>query len=235
MSKKLLIVALLLVSHLAFGAENFNGTTGQAASATAEVTAAPLTMSCMGRMANVTADHWAMSLGDTAGNANFFDLFFNGSFAGDPVTANTDATTSARARSTTGFNLSTWTVATGVYAAANSRAAYEGGGGKGTNTTSLTPAGIDATGIGVLKRATPAGFANGDIAECGLWNDAKPDDVVAMLGMRFAPSCRIQGLVAYYKMLNDATSLKDTIGTRNDLTLAGTTAVATHPNVINCQ
>lgn len=76
----------------------------------------------------------------------------------------------------------------------------------------------------------------GRLAECGIWNVALTDAEVATLAKGFAPPCvRRASLVAYYPMVRDTTSLKDLFSaTANNLTLAGTTAVADHPRVLNC-
>ena len=235
---KRLLALLLLVAAPAFGGVTFDATSNAKLSSTSvESTAAPLTICLMINPANTTTNYFIASVGDTAGDNEWFGLAARGADTGDPIRAFTaSGGPSAGAITSTGFSASTWQSACGVYTAANSRAAFLAGGSKGTETTSLTPSGIDATGIGFLNRATPAGFFNGDIAEVGIWNRALGDGEVAGLGLGYSPTC-YANTVGYYRMLTKTTTERDEFGsTRINLTYgSGTSTASTHPRITNCQ
>jgi hypothetical protein len=229
----LLFVAVILLARVALGAESFNGTTENGASSTVEVTGTPISMACWGK---TTTFGTAISISDTAGDTDYFWFLWN-TTGGNPIQATVEHSgTTGSATSTTGWTSGVWAHGAVVFASSTSRAAYINGGSKGTNATSVTPAGIDATDISALKRSSLSVFFSGSLAECGIWNVALTDDEVGVLAKGYAPPCVERGaLVAYYPMVNDSTSLKDIAGTTtNNLTLTGG-AVADHPPIIQCK
>lgn len=234
---KRLLVILLLVPQLTWGAMDFNGSTGKATASAVEVSAAPMSISCWGNSDSATASQTAVSISDTATDVQNLYVNWGGTAIGDPIRVVSDSTSAGVASSSSGYTISTWHHSAGVWTSSASRAAFIDGGSKGTETTDLSPSSLDTTGIGVLARLNQGGFFDGRLAECGIWNVALTDDEVATLARGFAPPCvRRASLLAYYPMIRDTTTLKDLFSaTANNLTLAGTTAVADHPRVINCQ
>lgn len=237
--KKLLALTLLL-PRMAFGAIDFNGSTGIASAASAEVTGVPLSFACLVNSDSATAGQVAFAVDDfNEVSSDSFRLQLRGPVGGDPASAVTvTAGTQTQADTSTGYSTGTWHSVVVVFASTTSRAAYIDGASKGTDATSSVPTGIDATEMGgVTINSVGSSFFDGKVAECGVWSTTLSDDDAAALGRFFAPPCvQRASLVAYYPTIRDATSLKDLFSaTANNLTLAGTTAVADHPRVINCQ
>lgn len=240
-----LILLALLIPQVVWGAHNFGGTTADwASAAVVEVTDDPFTVACWGRSESDTADQVAFGIADSAsGNNSDFRLNFAGAAVGDPIRAfvKDSGGTNAVAITSSAFTANTWHHATTVFASDTSRAAYIDGGSKGTNTDDQPTASLDVTTIGAVRREAPTSATtipfDGDIAECGVWNVELTDAEVATLAKGFAPPCvRRASLIAYYPMVRNTTTLKDSFSaTANNLTLNGTTAVSDHPRVINCQ
>lgn len=130
------------------------------------------------------------------------------------------------ASSASGPDLDSWHHACGVFTAATARAAFIDGGGKGTNSTDITPTGLGATRI--ARRV--ADYMSGRIAEAAIWNVALTDEEVAILGAGYSPLfVRPQNLVAYWPLIRDED--QDRIG-GYDMTAYNAPSIATHPPVI---
>lgn len=237
---KRLLAILFLIPQLVWGAHDYNGTTGYASSGVVEISGEPFSVSCWSRADNDTAAHAVFGISDTAVDTTYFSIFMTGTVGGDPILVRSRNTASgaADAATTSGFSANVWHHVAGVWTSSTSRTAYIDGGNTATNTDSRAVTGIDTTSFGAfILLAGPQLFMDGKTAECGIYNVALSADEVATLAKGFAPPCvRRASLLAYYPMLRDATTLKDLFSaTANNLTLAGTTAVADHPRVINCQ
>ena len=135
---------------------------------TAAVTAMPLTLACWFNSNDATLTQGLVWLGDKDSDTHMFYLAARGATAGDPISAFIYGVSNAEALTSTGYSANTWHHACGVYTSATSRAAYIDGGSKGTNTTSITPSGVDRTSIGRLNRLTPSQAFSGRIAEVGI-------------------------------------------------------------------
>jgi hypothetical protein len=210
-------------------ARNFNGTSEYLDHAAAVVTAAPLTMACWFRPDMASADLTLMAALNSAGS-NTFRLAARGNDAGDPVSWRVTAGGSlVAADTTTGFSSGTWHHACGVEASSNSRRVYLDGGGKGTNTSSRTPSGINQTRVGFGNSA----YMDGRIAEAAIWNAALSDEEVASLARGCCPlKVRPASLVAWWPLagrFDPEISFVDRTG-RYELALFGTSA-AEHPRV----
>lgn len=235
----LTLLALLVLHSNALGGLAFDATSnGTATGSGTEVTAAPATICAWFRPANATTNYFLASLGDTATDNEWFALASRGAEGGDPVRAFTaSGGPSAGALTSTGYTADTWHLACGVYSTASSRAAFLNGGSKGTETTALTPSGIDAVGVGFLTRQNPVGYFSGTMAEVGVWARALSDSEVAAL-QYYSPRCLGRTLLNYYRLsAKVGTTERDEIGsTRTDLTLgSGTSSGATHPRLILCE
>ena len=136
------------------------------------LTAAPMTVHAWAYTDDVTVDQAILSLGDTAGTANYFELSILGTTAGDPIQWRATNTTAASAITSTGVTVNTWHSCLGRETTNADRDALIDGGSKVNNTTSKTPTSIDATGIGVRKRSNEQLFFSGRIAEVAVWNVA---------------------------------------------------------------
>lgn len=212
-------------------ARTFNGSSQYIYTTTAPLTGYPLTMACWFNVANVTADHSLMQLVDGSSGTHYHALLAEGTRAGDPVSVRSDSGGGASAaRSTTSFSASTWSHACTVVSAANSRAAYLNGGGKGTNTGTQTFTDGTAIYIGVRVDTTLQLYCNGYIAEPAIWNVALTDAEVADLAKGFSPLLiRPESLVFYSPFIGQAEYTKDWKGTAlTESTIPGTIA---HPPI----
>jgi hypothetical protein len=197
--------------------------------ATAPVTAVPLSVGCWFNSNDAAATQALVQIGVTGSNDNCFVLFAAGSVAGDPVRFQTRTTSNGVADSTTGYTANQWHHALGVTSATTSRAAYIDGGNKGTNTTNLTPAGIDSVAVG--RRQANTAYMSGYIAEVAIWSAALTDDEAAVLAKGYSPLLvRPTSLVFYAPIIGRYSPEIDLRGQAN-LTVTGAT-VADHPRVI---
>jgi hypothetical protein len=207
---------------------SFNGTT-QFLTATAPVTAVPLTVSCWFYANNITANMALVVLEDVGGTHRF-DLQALGATAGDPIQCGTAAGgPSSFARTSTGFSANIWNHACGVQSGTNSRTAYLNAGSQGSNNGTQLPVGISVLKIGSIKVAgTNVSFFNGLIAEVGIWNTALTADEIASLAKGMTcDKVRPQNLVFYAPLVRELIDQKGglTITNNNGAT------VANHPRV----
>jgi hypothetical protein len=204
----------------------FDGVDDALTVASAPATAVPLTISVWFKSDSATVTQVAACLGIDASTSHQFRVVAAGATGGDPVQAATTQVSGSLATSTSGYSPGTWHHGCGVFAAANSRAAYIDGGSKGTETTSRTPVGINATFVG--RRSDSVQFFDGRIAEVAVWNVALSDAEVALLAGGDLPTTIQAGnLVAYWPLLDDA---NDDVGARH-LSVIGATLDADHPPV----
>jgi len=91
-----------------------------------------------------------------------------------------------------------------------------------------TPQDLNRIAIGAILRASPLGYFNGSMAECGIWNATATDDEIASLAKGMTcDKVRPQSLVFYAPLVRD---LQDV---RGGLTITNThtATVANHPRV----
>ena len=204
----------------------------------AVVTAAPLTMACWFYMdMDNTIANTLMSITNagTQGSVTRFSMFAAGNIAGDPVRiiASNTSGQNGTADTTSGFSNNTWTHACGVFASSTSRTAYINAGSSATNTTSIIPTLLEKTNIGVqfLQAAggtTGTAFANGRIAECGIWDAALTAAEIASLAKGMTcDKVRPQSLVFYAPLVRDLIDQKGGLAITNN---NGATA-SNHPRV----
>lgn len=181
--------------------------------ANAVLTAAPLTISAWFSADVVSALRVMLSIDASGAFLNAFILGINTSGGNHLVRATTyQSSTSGEATSTTNATLGQWHHGCAVFAGAAERYAYLDGGGKGSNTTSKTPASLDRTLIGSVNN-TDNEF-DGDLCEIGVWNVALTDDEVAMLGtVGLSPLLvRPQNLVSYWPIIGRTDPEPDLVG-----------------------
>jgi len=189
----------------------------------AVVTGAPFTLACWFRADNTNSDQGLISLADKDVNNQFFFLRLDGITPVLTARAGSGGTTGT-AQTSTQASANTWHHGVAVFSAANDRAVYLDGAGKGTNTTSVTPTGIDQTAVGVLTRLTPVSFMLGRIAEAAIWNVALSDDDVASLSKGFSPLLiRPQSLAAYWPLFGNDSPEPDRWTGSFNLTVTGAT------------
>jgi len=233
MMKRLLALLLLLAAAPAFGGVTFDNTTnGKATAGTTELTAAPITLCAQFRQ-TASASDGIVTIGDTTSDSDFRLLVTSGGV----IQADAEASGVDHATTTsTTTSLNTWGSACAVFTSSTSRSAYLNGGGKGTDTSTSSPSGVDTTAVGMLYRSSPGNFFVGDIAEVGIWSRALGDGEIAGIGLGYSPTC-YANTTGYYRMLTRSATERDEFGsTRTDLTMgSGTSTSSTHPRITNCQ
>lgn len=193
----------------------------------AVLTAMPITIAAWVKPESVSLNHYILSLGVNAGNSAFNLKIDND----DTVRAqSTLSGASVAAATSTTVTAGTWCHAAAVFASATSRSAYLNGGGKGTNTTSNTPAGINRTTLGCRWDTSRSNFFDGLIAEAAIWSAALADDDIAALAKGVSPLLvRPEVIEAYWPLIGNYSPEIDLVGGFS-FTLSGT-ATADHCRV----
>lgn len=140
----------------------------------APATAVPLTLSCWWNPVSNAVGQSIFELNDNGTNGVFS---IRQDSSGHILATTIQAASVTSATTSTTDSSGTWCHACATFTSTSARAAYLNGGGKGTDATSKTPSGINQTEIG----HGGGGFANGNIAECAIWNIALADAEVASL------------------------------------------------------
>jgi hypothetical protein len=210
-------------------AYNFNGSNQSIDATSAVLTAAPITMSILMNVNNVTTRFVILSISERFLVNDHFATLAAGNISGDPIQALSQQAPGIGgiAATSTGFSASTWHSAISVFSAANSRAAYLDGAGKGTDTNNVVPT-VNTTSIGRLWRNFDNNWTNGRLAEAGIWNAALTDDEVASLAKGFKPyRVRPQSLVFYVPLVRNISDLRNRVSLTNN----NAATVAAHPRV----
>lgn len=194
------------------------------------VTAAPLTLACWAYLNNITAQHSLVAIPRSNNSIDYFTLDAAGNVGGDPLHATArDSGTSASAATSAGYSASTWFHAAAVFASATSRTVYLDGGSSGSNATSIVPASLDRVSVGYLGRSSPVNYADGLIAEVGIWNAALAAADIARLASGFSPVLiRPDALVAYYPLLDVTDPQLTRVGTGPSLAFTNTPTLGSH-------
>jgi hypothetical protein len=218
-------------------AYEFNGTNQYLQVGSAVVTAAPLTMACWFNVDANNVTHILVSITNqgSQGGITRFALAARVSTAGGGVDAFASDINNANgiAQSTTPYSVNTWHHGCGVFSSATSRTAYIDGGSAGTNTTNITPTLLERTNIGVQFLSGAGGtngiaFADGRIAEVGIWNAALTAAEIASLAKGMTcDKVRPQSLVFYAPLVRDLQDVRGglTITNNNTATVAAHTRV----------
>lgn len=134
-----------------------------------------------------------------------------------------------------------WNHCCGVSSSSTSHVAYKNGSTSGgsTDTTNVTPSGIDNISVGATIKNHPAenyNMWNGYLSEVAVWSAALTAAEVLMLSQGFSPAfIRPQSLAFYAPLIRGASASG---GNDNDvrgglvLTDHGTVTVASHPRII---
>lgn len=230
-----LAVGLFLLASPALAGINFDGTTNASAlTASTELTGTPFTVCARARPA--TVNNWVVfAVSDNVANNDQFLLFFDN---GGLIQALISHGGSAFASTKGTYTANVWHVVCGKFVSSVSRTVFLDSVAGTTNTNSLTPSGIIATGVGSRPGTTVAPFS-GDLAEVGVWDVDLSTNEFNMINSGYAPPCVNRAhLVLYYQMLaRNGSTLPDFFGnTQTNLTLGSGTSTGTlHPPVINCQ
>jgi hypothetical protein len=154
-----------------------------------------------------------MSIADTAGDTNYFDLRMSATTLKAGISASDTGSGFSNAGATAALTLNQWNHIAGVFSAVDSRTIYLNGGNSNTDSHSRTPAGIDNTAIGALVRTGVAAATSGRIAEVGIYNVALTDDEIAELAKGASPLLvKPANLVAYWNLFGRSCPEPDIVG-----------------------
>lgn len=199
------------------------------------LTAAPLSIGGWANFASISANKIVAGLYNSASgdNVNEFMLLLN---SGNTIGFGTgDGTTRSSATTSTTLTANTWRHLMGVTSAANSRAVYLDGGGKGTESTSRTPSGINRTSFGKQDNAgTALNMGSTDLlGEWGLWNIALSDaDVLALAGGISPLLMHPEALVGYWPLVGINSPENNLMDNTSTLSIQGTLSAAAHPRIL---
>lgn len=212
-------------------ARTFDRTQQHYAEATPGATGYPLTFACWFKTSDLSNNHALMSLGDTSGDNDCFELLARGAVSGDPVSATVRAGgTESNANSTTGYSSTAWNHACAVFASSTNRAVFLNGGNKGTSTADRAPAPATAFRIGRRALSSVTAYAGATIAEAAMWNVALSDEEVAALASGISPVLiRRENLIGYWPLLGIGSPEREYTGRSGDLVfMNGTPDAANH-------
>jgi hypothetical protein len=189
----------------------------------AVATATPLTFACFFN-SKTTQNGNLIVLSNNSANSNF--ALYKSTDSRIYAYANNGATFGQSFA--TGVTNNSWSHAAGVFTSSTSRLAYLNGAAGGTNTTNVTPAGINETLIGAGRSPSLGGYCNGFIAEVGIWNAALTAAEIASLAKGMTcDKVRPESLVFYAPLVRDLQDLSGGLTITNN----NAATVATHPRV----
>lgn len=201
----------------------------------------PLTMACWAYRTTIAASLYsliALNNSGSAANRNCFRLSVGtGDGVGTAVRFTAAAaSTQVNVDTTTGSPANTWFHACAVGTSATSRAVFLNGANKGTTTTSITPSGINRTGVGIAfgsDVSTNPMDGSGFIAEAAIWSAALTDQEVASLATGVsALQVRPQSLLAYYPIIGNNAPEQNLLDATSALVVSGTLGAAAHPRIL---
>lgn len=120
------------------------------------------------------------------------------------------------AETSTSWSANVWNHACSIFVSATDRRAFLNGGGKGTDSVSVTPTGLDVTSIGRRSRATPVQYMSGRIAQAAIWDlsalpggtdsdkaDYFEANILPNLAAGHSPEEFTTGLLSHWKLRSD--------------------------------
>lgn len=200
----------------------------------AAVTQVPVTLACWFNNRSNAAVRCQVSVGNnTSGATSFHSVVTNSTAQGLNISAISNQGggvlgSAANVGSPTSYALNTWNHLCGVFASTTSRTAYLNGALVATNSNNVNPTGINSVMIGARNANTIGQFAEGLVAEVGIWNAALTAAEIASLAAGMTcDKVRPQSLVFYAPLVRDLVDVKGglTITNNNGAT------VANHPRV----
>ena len=185
---RLLLVIVLNLAICLIGSNSFAGITGDGTddsvnTDSAVLTGYPLTLSGWIKTSNLTANPTMISIVDKDANDEMFGIGIAGDASGDPARIFCYSTASGfeATDSSTGITAGVWHHVAGVFTNSTSRTIYIDGGSATTDTVSCTPAGLDRTTIGALRRSSDTGYIDGSITDVTIWDTALSAAEISLL------------------------------------------------------
>lgn len=189
--------------------------------ASAPVTAKPVTMVCFARPTSGNNDFITVQIGTNSTNNRFVQYVSSARASGTQIN---DTGASTIATSQTVAN-GTWRHSGSTFPDATEIAAFIDG-QKTSNNVTRSPTGIDRMAIGA--RTTGDFITPGDVAEVAVWNVALTDAEIASLAKGFKPTrIRPQSLVFYAPLIRELQDVKGALTLTNN----NSATVAAHPRV----
>ena len=152
----------------------------------AVATAVPITMACWLNSTLLATGQTVMWLGDKDTEVDYMRIAV-GQTSGELLAESRSTSAGPNSSVKSGYTANVWHHVCGVFSAANSRTAYLNGAAGVTETTSITPTGVDRTSIGRLARATPLQYMSGLIAWPAFWGVALDASDIAKLAAGASP------------------------------------------------
>ena len=209
------------------------------------ITGTPLAMSCWFNRSSIAAVGMTLVwVGDKGASRTAWWLEIQGFGAGNRLEfySALQAGQAITTTTTVAANTGQWYHACGIEASATDRRVLLDNGGKGTNSTSVIPIGIDRINIARRGDSSPSEYFGGSIAESAIWDlsdwpgvtaSDKADSFEAIalpaLAQGYSPMFFPLGLVAYWPLIRDED--QDRVG-GYDLTAFNIPSIAAHPPVI---
>jgi len=188
------------------------------------VSSVPVSLVCWGYPGNTTLAY-LICFADTSVPDHTFRLGWNNSTLA--AIAYCSGGSDGFALSSSGGSSGAWHHFAAVFAATNDRRAFFDGGNKGTNSSSVTPAGLDGCSIGRACDSTPGYYTTGRIAEAAAYSAALTDAEVAVLALGICPLLvRPASLAAYWPLVRNED--QDRVGDYN-MTAYNSPTVEAHP------
>jgi hypothetical protein len=195
-------------------------------SASAPVTAVPLTMSCRFFSTLTLNDRTLVAINENDSNGSVFVLSMrsNNQIGAGVYRAGTGYFQSLTSAAT----INVWNHAAGVFSSNSNRIAYLNGVAGSANTNLVTPINCNFMGIGAVIRPSVFEPFQGYLADVGVWNVALTAEEIASLadGMT-CDKIRPQSLVFYAPLVRDLIDVKGGLTITNN----NSATVANHPRV----
>jgi hypothetical protein len=192
-----------------------------------------LTVACWAKLNNATAIHSLIFIGDTQVRGLITQrdvLFARGDLAGDPIQMVSGGAGfgQGEANTTTGFSANTWFHAAGIETSTG-RSAFLNGGGRGDDADQNAFTLVNGAAIGArINDGTAGVYADGLIAEVGIWNVALTTAEIASLAKGMTcDKVRPQSLVFYAPLIRNLQDVRGGLTITNN----NTATVANHPRV----
>ncbi len=188
------------------------------------LTAAPMTLCCWFRLASNSLTDNLLGMWAAADSQSFNLEISNTNKIVNKIRDGVAGT--IRATGATTITNGIWYHGCAVYTSATDRAVYLNGASEATSVTSVTPAGLDTSGVGVLNGT---GFFDGRIADAAIWNAALSANEIAALAAGVSPlRIRRLSLAAFWPLYGYQSPEQDLVGA-NSLTLTNSPTAAGGP------
>jgi hypothetical protein len=193
------------------------------------VTTTPLTMHCWFNITGAVIFNTVFSIQQSNAD-NWWRLRARSGFGLNFLCRTTAVAENAAVSSNT-ITANVWNSACGVATSSTSRDVYLNGTGKGSQTISQTPTGINRVSVGMVRALFTGEGTTGLIAHPAIWNVALAEPEIAMLAAGLSPLLvRPASLVFYSPYIGRDSPEIEIIGSRN-LTVSGATSSPSEPIV----